>query len=56
MKRLSKEIAFTLSVKLVLLGVLWYICFAPHKHPKINTERVMNHLLIQPVPQGDTIK
>lgn len=53
MKTLSRDIIVTVSVKLLLLFVLWQLCFAPFKHSKPNNQQVAKHLLSMNKDQGD---
>jgi hypothetical protein len=56
MKRLSKEIVLSIGMKLLLLWLLWYICFKPYKHPRFNDAQVIGHMLTMQDPIGEDIK
>lgn len=52
MAGLSKEIVVTICIKLLLLWLLWFICFSPYPHKKMTNDSVGRHLLTHSSPMG----
>ncbi|HKE47572.1 MAG TPA: hypothetical protein VKB52_05880 [Rhodanobacteraceae bacterium] len=52
-RRFGLEFALIVTIKLLLLIVLWYVCFRPHPRPDTSPAAIENHLLAPPETQHD---
>ncbi len=50
---LKKEITIILIIKMMLLTVLWYVCFSHPVAPQINSQVLSQHLLSDNVLSKD---
>ena len=47
-RRFGLEFALIITIKLLLLIVIWYVCFRPHPRPDTSPAAIENHLLAPP--------
>jgi len=52
-RRFGLEFALIVTIKLLLLIVLWYVCFRPHPRPDTSPAAIENHLLAPPETAHD---